>query len=69
MDELEASLLLTNALAEEHGLVVECSDPEKLRQQLYRIRKQQPIYETLSFMIDPANHTTHLMIVKTNAAD
>lgn len=62
MDEpLEA--LLYRALTSPVGIVVESNDPDRLRQKLYPLRKQQPEFECLSFVLSPMN-PQHLWIVR-----
>jgi len=57
--------LLFQAAASEHGLVIETSDPDLLRQQLYKARRQDlESFGELSFVISPAAPSTELWIVK-----
>lgn len=57
--------ILFRALASDHGLVVETSDPNLLRQQLYKIRREDmSSFGTLSFVISPARPDNELWIVK-----
>lgn len=56
--------LLYEALRSPFGTVVESEDPERLRQQLYPLRKEDPDLAVLSFVISPFNPTTDLWIVK-----
>jgi hypothetical protein len=37
------------------GVVVETSDPERLRQKLYPLRKENPDFDCLAFVISPLN--------------
>ena len=53
--------LLLRALGSEIGIAVSCSTPELLRSKLYKIRKTDPDFEVLSFVI-PNPH--ELFIVK-----
>jgi hypothetical protein len=46
---------LYDALSSEFGVVVETDDPERLRQKLYPLRKQDPMFEPLAFVISPLN--------------
>jgi len=55
--------LLYEALDTPLGLVVETPDPERLRQKLYPLRKQDPLFEPLSFILSPLN-PTNLWILK-----
>lgn len=43
------------AYASELGIIVKCDDPERLRQKLYAIRRDNPDFQCLSFIISPAN--------------
>lgn len=54
---------LYNALNSELGVVVETDDPEFLRQKLYPLRKENPDFACLSFVISPIN-PLDLWIVK-----
>jgi hypothetical protein len=56
--------LLYQALVEEIGIVVSCTDPEKLRNRLYLEKKKDPEFEKLSFFISPINPTSELWIAK-----
>lgn len=47
--------ILYDATRSAVGLVIETSDPERLRQQLYKIRKDNPDLVALSFVISPFN--------------
>lgn len=61
--------LLFRALAAPHGLVVSTSDPDRLRQQLYKLRRQDmESFAELSFVISPANPDSELWIVKNGKA-
>ena len=52
---LEYVELLYEATRSPPGLVLETNDPERLRQRLYAIRKDNPDFEALSFLISPFN--------------
>jgi hypothetical protein len=39
------------ALASDHGVEIATPDPARLRQQLYPIRKQDPMFECLSLVV------------------
>lgn len=56
--------LLYRALNSKYGTVVTTNDPERLRQQLYPLRKKDAALECLSFVISPFNPTSQLWIVK-----
>lgn len=60
---LEHTEILYNALATEHGIVVETEDAERLRQKLYVIRRECEDFVSLSFIISPFNGVD-LWIVK-----
>lgn len=47
--------LLYAAYHAEFGVVVETNDPERLRQKLYPLRKENPDFEPLAFVISPMN--------------
>jgi hypothetical protein len=55
--------LLYAAYHAEFGVVVETDDPERLRQKLYPLRKENPDFEPLAFVISPIN-PTDLWIIK-----
>ena len=56
--------LLYAAVHSERGVVIETDDAEFLRQKLYALRKEDPEFATLSFVISPINGVD-LWIVKT----
>lgn len=43
------------AVHSEHGVVIETNDAERLRQKLYPLRKENPDFEPLAFVISPLN--------------
>ena len=47
--------LLYAAVHAEIGVVVETNDAERLRQKLYTLRKDNPDFEQLAFVISPFN--------------
>jgi hypothetical protein len=47
---------LYDAVSSEYGIVVVTDDPERLRQKLYPLRKQDELFECLSFVISPLNN-------------
>jgi hypothetical protein len=66
MDEpLEA--LLYRAMTSPLGIVVESSDPDRLRQKLYPLRKAQPEFECLAFVLSPMNPTQLWILRKPDA--
>lgn len=56
--------LLYAAFHSQYGIIVETDDPEKLRQKLYPLRKENKELVCLSFVISPFNPTRDLWIVK-----
>lgn len=56
--------LLYRALASERGIVVETSDPERLRQKLYAERKKDPDLAQLSINISRTQPENQIWIVK-----
>lgn len=52
---LEYIEILYRASHSSCGLVVETSDAERLRQRLYPLRKENPDFEPLAFVISPFN--------------
>ena len=55
--------LLYAAYHSEVGVCVETNDAERLRQKLYPLRKENPDFEPLSFIISPLN-SIDLWIIK-----
>lgn len=55
--------LLYSALHSELGVVVATNDPERLRQKLYPLKKENPDFEPLAFVISPLN-PADLWIIK-----
>jgi hypothetical protein len=47
--------LLYSAYQAEHGICVETNDAERLRQKLYPLRKENPDFHPLAFIISPLN--------------
>jgi hypothetical protein len=47
--------LLYAAYHAERGIVVETNDAERLRQKLYPLRKENPDFDSLAFVISPLN--------------
>ena len=56
--------LLLQALNSEHGIAVKTSEPERLRQKLYKVKKSDVIYIPLSFVLSPTSPKDELWIVK-----
>lgn len=52
---IELVELLYAAYHSSFGVVVETDDPERLRQKLYPLRKSNPDFEPLAFVISPLN--------------
>lgn len=52
---LEYVELLYDAARSRFGLVIETNDAERLRQRLYAIRKENPDFANLAFVISPFN--------------
>jgi hypothetical protein len=55
--------LLYRAMTSPYGIVVQSSDPAALRMKLYPVRKAQPLFEPLSFVLSPIN-PQHLWILR-----
>jgi hypothetical protein len=55
---------LYDALASELGIVVRSNDPVKLRERLYPLRKSEPEFADLSFVLSPTNPETDLWILR-----
>lgn len=68
MVPLDLAELLYRALEAQYGVVVTTPDPNRLRQKLYPIRKAQPDFECLAFIISPINNQD-LWIIKQGAPD
>lgn len=52
---MQYKTLLYDALASDYGTEVETEGAERLRQKLYAIRKSDPSFFCLSFVISPLN--------------
>lgn len=59
--------LLYAALHAAFGVVIETDNAELLRQKLYALRKEDPAFDALSFVISPINGVD-LWIIKTKGA-
>lgn len=57
MSNLDLLELLYAAMNSAVGVVVETNDAEFLRQKLYPLRKANPEFNPLSFVISPVNNT------------
>lgn len=56
MDKLPLLELLYAALnSSKFGVVVETDDAERLRQKLYALRREEAVFNNLSFLISPMN--------------
>jgi hypothetical protein len=55
---------LFQAMTTEHGLILQCENPAKLRAALYREQKKLPELHELSLFISPTNPQGELWIVK-----
>lgn len=60
---VELTELLYAAYHSEHGVVIETNDAERLRQKLYPMKKDNPDFENLAFIISPLN-PADLWIIK-----
>lgn len=67
MTPLELTELLYDALRSPVGTVIQTEDPERLRQQLYPIRKESAEFLQLSFVISPINGLDLWIVNKGNA--
>lgn len=67
MINLELTELLYDALRTPLGTVIQTEDPERLRQQLYPIRKENEDFTQLSFVISPINGLDLWIVNKGNA--
>lgn len=65
---MELTQFLYDALTSPYGIIVETSDPSRLRQKLYPLRKGNQLFHQLSFILSPVN-PSHLWIVKLGAPD
>jgi hypothetical protein len=52
---LELAELLYDALRTPFGTVIQTEDPERLRQKLYAVRRENQDFAPLSFVISPIN--------------
>jgi hypothetical protein len=66
---MEFASLLFSALSADYGIKVTTSDPELLRQKLYKERRGDSTFLPLSFVISPENPKGELWIVKREARD
>jgi hypothetical protein len=64
MDLLE---ILYAAYRSDLGVIVNTTDPERLRQKLYAERKKDPDLACLSFRISPTMPESQLLIIKKGA--
>jgi len=56
--------MLYAAYRSELGVIVDTTDPERLRQKLYAERKKDPDLKCLSFRISPTSPESQLFIIK-----
>lgn len=56
--------ILYAAYNSKFGILVETSDPSRLRQKLYAERRKDPDLACLSFRISPTHPNSQLMILK-----
>lgn len=56
--------LLYLALSSPHGIVVLADDPVSTKQRLYRLQRQDPTLEGLSFRTSPDRPESEIWIVK-----
>lgn len=56
--------LMYDALASEFGIILRSDNPTKLRERLYPMRKKDPSFEELSFVLSPTNPETDLWIIR-----
>jgi len=64
---IELTSLLFQALSSPYGIVVATSDPDRLRQKLYPLRKTDPAFAPLAFVLSPLS-PQHLWILKQGTA-
>lgn len=69
MTKQELLGLLLKAAASPRGIVVSTNDPDRLRQKLYPLRKTDPAFAKLCFIIHPKNPTKELIIGVKNDVD
>lgn len=55
---------LYDALSSEFGIVLRSDNPTKLRERLYPLRKTEPEFAELSFVLSPTNPSTDLWIIR-----
>lgn len=55
---------LYEALQHPLGTIVVTDDPERLRQRLYKLRREDEAFACLSFVIDREHPTSRLLIVR-----
>lgn len=60
----EMTSLLFSALSSDYGIKVTTSDPDALRQKLYKIRREDSTFQCLSFIISPVLPQSELWIIK-----
>lgn len=65
---MQYEILLIKALASPLGIVVQTNNSDSLRQKLYAIKRKDPAYAGLSFLLPANNPEQTLFIIKTNEA-
>lgn len=62
--------LMYDALYDPLGSVIETNSPERLRQKLYKLRKDHaPVFDDLAFIISPTEPETQLWLTKKHPAN
>lgn len=61
--------VLYEALRADIGLVIATEDAERLRQRLYAIRRDQPEFKSLAFIISPMNGADLWIVKKEQASE
>lgn len=55
---------LYDALGSDFGIILRSDDPIKLRERLYPLRKSDPSFADLSFVLSPTSPETDLWIIR-----
>lgn len=61
--------LLYTALQSPLGIIVETNDPEICKAKLYALRKQDPDFACLSFLVSPTDPANSFWIIKKENSD
>lgn len=56
--------LLYSAMESPCGVIIATEEPERLRQKLYKLKRENPAFAALAFQLSPTNPTSELWIVK-----